>query len=215
MSKTGTTSLTKAFRDLGYRVASEHRVSHLFPNYAMRDFGPIIKFCRHYQVFEDHLFGLPYTFQALDHAYPGSKFILSVRDSADTWYHSYINHHIQRYGMDGKLPTRKQYKALEKIPGLNRWDYEKIKYYTPADDIFDKEALKKAYVNHIETVLDYFRYRKEDLLVINLAEEDSYTRFCEFLDVEPLYERFPHLNKGENYTNSNRKFSKNSNLQRE
>lgn len=194
--KTGTTSLTKAFSDLGYRVGQQRKVVIFMREYGKRDFRPIIQFCKTAQVFQDNPFGLPYTFQALDSAFPGSKFILTVRDSADQWYQSFINHHTKAFGKNGRLPTRELYEQINKIPGLNRWEYEKIKFNTPDDDIFDEEALKSIYLKHIETVRDYFRYRKDDLLEINLADENSCQKFCDFLGKEPLYDRFPHLNKG-------------------
>lgn len=196
--KTGTTSLTKAFRDLGYRVGQQRKVIIFMREYAKRDFDPIIQFCKTAQVFQDNPFGLPYTFQALDSAYPGSKFILTVRDSADQWYQSLINHHTRAFGKNGQLPARELYERINKIPGLNRWDYEKIKFNTPEKDIFDEEALKSIYLKHIETVHDYFRYRKNDLLVINLSEANSYQKFCDFLGEKPVYDKFPHLNRGTN-----------------
>ncbi|MDX1640356.1 MAG: sulfotransferase [Balneolaceae bacterium] len=194
--KTGTTSLTKAFRDIGYRVGHQRKVIIFMREYAKRNFEPIIQFCKTAQVFQDNPFGLPYTFQALDQAYPDSKFILTVRDSAEQWYQSLINHHIKAFGKNGELPTRELYERMNKAPGLSRWEYEKLKFNTPENDIFDEKSLKSIYLDHIETVRDYFRYRKKDLLEINLSENNAYQQFCDFLGEKPLYGRFPHLNKG-------------------
>lgn len=196
MSKTGTTSLAKAFRDLGYRIGSEAKTYPFYHNYAVRDFKPLVNYCKTAQVFEDELFGLPFTFQALDHAFPESKFILSIRDNPEQWYASFINHQIRAFGKNGKLPTSEDLQQLYKTPGLNRLEYQKLRFNTPENNIFSKEIMIEAYQNHIKTVQDYFRYREKDLLIINLSEKHSYSQFCSFLGVEPLYDRFPHLNKG-------------------
>ena len=87
-NKTGTTSIKRAFQDLGYRVGKEETAFTFMHSYAKRDFRPIIRFCRTAQVFEDIPFSLFYTYQAVDYAYPGSKFILTIRDSADQWVNS-------------------------------------------------------------------------------------------------------------------------------
>ena len=52
------------------------------------NFAPIIAFARTAQLFQDIPFALPFTFQALDQPFPGSKFILSVRRDAEEWYGS-------------------------------------------------------------------------------------------------------------------------------
>ncbi len=204
MSKTGTTSLKKAFQDLGYRVGSETAVYPFYQNYAVRDFKPLIEHCKTAQVFEDELFGLPYTFQALDSAFPGSKFILTVRDDEKRWYDSFINHHIRKFGKNGHLPTSEENETFFKAEGLNRLEYMRIRFDAPADDLFNEEILKEAYLEHNKTVCDYFRYRDQDLLVINLSDKKSYHRFCNFIDRKPIYEKFPHLNKGSDITGSRR-----------
>lgn len=194
-NKTGTTSLTKAFRDLGYRVGNEEKAYTLLASYSKREFHPIIRYCKTAQVFQDVPFSLAYTYQVVDQAYPGSKFILTIRDSADQWVESLVNHHKRSFGKNRQLPTKEDLKKLYKIPGLNRWDYENIKYDLTEKNLYDEDFLKAAYNHHNDDVLNYFRYRKKDLLVINLSEYGSYQRFCDFLGESPQYEKFPHLNK--------------------
>jgi len=55
------------------------------------------------QAFQDIPFSLPYTFQALDMRFPGSKFILTIRNNPDQWYHSLISFHSKLFGR-GKVP---------------------------------------------------------------------------------------------------------------
>jgi hypothetical protein len=62
----------------------------------------------------------------MDHAFPDSKFIPIIRDSADQWVKSLLNHHKRRFGNNGQFPTKDQLKKLYKMPGLNRWNLRKL-----------------------------------------------------------------------------------------
>lgn len=95
-NKTGTTSLAQALTDLGYRVGDQRTAELLMEDWGQRDFKRIIQYCHTADAFQDIPFSLRYTFQAIDTAFPGSKFILSVRDSADQWYQSLVRFHSMR-----------------------------------------------------------------------------------------------------------------------
>jgi len=62
------------------------------------------------------------------------------------------------------------------------------------DDLYNKEVLIKTYNKYNEEVIDYFGDR-EDFLVLNLAEKDSYNKFLEFMGEESPYSTFMHKNK--------------------
>jgi len=49
--------------------------------------------------------------------------------------------------------------------------------------------------HHNLFVQKYFQYRKNDLLVLNIAQTGAYIKLCEFLERKPLYERMPWENK--------------------
>ena len=108
-NKTGTTSLKTALSDLGYRVGDQRQAEKLIEHWRDRDFGPIIEYCRSAEAFQDVPFSLPFTYVALDQAFPGSKFILSVRDP-DDWYESYIRHQKQVVGTND-VSTPEELKA--------------------------------------------------------------------------------------------------------
>lgn len=97
-NKTGTTSLTKAFEDLGFVVGNQRTAERMLHHYKNRDFKPIIKYCKSAQVFQDFPFSYPETYKHLDKAYPNSKFILTIRDSADQWYNSVTKFHAKMFG---------------------------------------------------------------------------------------------------------------------
>lgn len=192
-NKTGTTSLEKALRDLGYKVGNQATAELLIHDYAQRNFRPIVDYCRTADAFQDIPFSLPYTYQILDYAFPGAKFILSVRDNEDEWYQSLIRFHQKRLGIQGKLTKEDLLNDLYRYIGFI-WEANRIIYNTPEDDPFNEEILKEHYLRHNEDVIRYFRFT-DNLLVINLKETGSYQRFCDFLGVQPIYNEFPWLNR--------------------
>ena len=193
-NKTGTTSLAKALADLGYIVGHQPTAELLIHHYARRNFHPIVRYCHTAEAFQDIPFSLPYTYQILDYAFPGSRFILSLRDNEDEWYRSLIRFHRRRLGVEGKITKQ----HLLNDPYLYKgfmWEMNRIVYNAPEDDPFNEAVLKEHYLRYNQEVQEYFRFR-DNLLVINLKERDSYQKFCDFLGVEPLYEDFPWLNRG-------------------
>ena len=92
-TKTGTTSLTKAMAKLGYVIGDQHSAEMLIRDWGRRDFTGIAGYCRNGEFFQDVPFSLPYTFQAMDMCFPGSKFILTIRD-AESWYKSMLDFHL-------------------------------------------------------------------------------------------------------------------------
>ena len=52
----------------------------------------------------------------------------------------------------------------------------------------------ESYVRHNQSVLDYFKFRPDDLLVLNVGDKSAYKQLCEFIGVEPLRESFPREN---------------------
>ena len=192
-NKTGTTSLARALRDLGYRVGDQATGERLIRDYARRNFRPIVDYCRSADAFQDFPFSLPYTFQAVDYAFPGSRFILSVRDDADEWYRSLIRFQQKRLGVHDKITKEHLVNDPYRYRGF-MWDANRIIYDTPEDDPYDEAILKQHYLRHNQAIVKYFQFRA-DLLVINLKEPGSYGRFCAFLGVEPRYAEFPWLNR--------------------
>ncbi|HUW94309.1 MAG TPA: sulfotransferase [Anaerolineae bacterium] len=62
-----------------------------------------VEYCRGAEAFQDIPFSLRYTYQALDNAFPGSRFVLSVREDEDEWYRSLIRFHQKRLGIQGRI----------------------------------------------------------------------------------------------------------------
>ena len=87
-NKTGTTSIKKVLEDLGYRIGDQRTAELLMEDWGKRDLRRLIRYCHTADAFQDVPFSYVYTFQAMDAAFPGSKFILTLRNSYDQWYQS-------------------------------------------------------------------------------------------------------------------------------
>jgi hypothetical protein len=192
-NKTGTSSLEVALKSLGFHVGSQIEAELLIDDWARRDFKRLIKYCRSADAFQDIPFSLDYTFQAMDAAFPGSKFILSVRDDADQWYRSLTRFHANRRGL-GRLPTADELKADPYRWRGYQWLASQLIYGIDETNVWDEEKYKRTYLQHIETVQTYFKYRPNDLLVINLSDVDAMQKLCEFLGVPVSGKAMPKLN---------------------
>ena len=195
LNKTGTTSLHKEMINLGYIAGGQQQAELLFDDWVKRDFKRIIKYCKTAVFFQDIPFSLPYTFIAMDQAFPGSKFILTLRDSAEQWYESLIRFHGKIWA-DGRIPPTPQ--DLRNATYIYKGYPHHISMHifnVPEDDPYNKDILLEHYQTHKENVLGYFRYRPDDLLIIKIKEDADYTQFCEFLGVEQKKTSFPWENR--------------------
>ncbi|SCY54112.1 sulfotransferase [Thiohalorhabdus denitrificans] len=195
LNKTGTTSLEREMLDQGYVVGDEMKGKVLVDAWARRDFRPVIELCRTAQFFQDAPFSWPYTFMALDRAFPGSRFVLTVRDDAEEWYRSLVRFLGRRWANGRIPPTARDLKeAPGPYPGF-RYHVHTTVHRVPGDDPFRKDALLDFYHTHNKMVRDYFRHRPEDLLVVNVKRPEDYDRFCAFLGVPRRREGFPWENR--------------------
>jgi hypothetical protein len=121
-------------------------------------------------VFADHQCfsdGDTHDFGLLDKAFPDSKFILTTRPFGD-WLVSRIRHIEHRRSIGATGPMREEYEAN---PGLavKLWIERRLHYH--------------------RLVEEYFRYRKDDLLIINICGSagagDALQRILAFLDLTP------------------------------
>ena len=126
--------------------------------------------------------------------FPGSKFILTIRDNPDQWYHSLISFHSKLFGR-GKVPDYDDLKKATYVSPGWMLEANRAIYQTPVDDPYNKEILINHYDFHNQFVMEYFRHRPKDLLVINLAEKGAYAKFCEFIEKPCTREEFPWENR--------------------
>ena len=194
-NKTGTTSLKKAFEDLGYVVGNQKAAELLYDKYFFEDdFEPILRYCATAAVFQDVPFSyfkiLPY----LDERFPDSKYILTIRDNTDQWYQSLSKFHSKLFGKNGQIPS---YEDLQDATYVRKGFMTRAieAHGTSKADPYNKAIMCAHYEKHNSDVLDYFKDRQEDLLVLNLSQENSYESFVNFVGVNSPYSAFPWENK--------------------
>ena len=164
MHKTATTSLHAAFQILGFdslhwgtgeapriwqEMGSGGRSKTLEQWYALSDLP------------------IPLLYRALDQAYPGSKFILTVRDE-QAWIRSVEKLWDAKYN-----PTRW---IWDVYPFSNR-----IHTVLYGQKDFDAEVFLARYRRHNAEVLEYFRDRPGDLLVMDMDAGAGWVELCGFL----------------------------------
>lgn len=193
-NKTGTTSLEHALRGLGYRLGNQRQGELLLDDWARRDFSRIIELARSADAFQDIPFSLPFTYQALDAAFEGSRFILTLRSSPRDWYDSVLRFHSAIVG--GSVPPRAdELKAFAYVhPG---WllKNQRLVYGVAESSLYDPDVYMRHYVMHNLGVVDYFRFRPGQLLVLDIAEPAAMQRLCSFLDIGYTGQAMPHLNR--------------------
>ncbi|WP_025007224.1 sulfotransferase family protein [Marinilabilia salmonicolor] len=188
LNKTGTTSLHDAFLKLGIQSVhcNEKNGRHIKPiikdNYESGN--KLLQGIEHYDAYSD--WNIPSTnhlFIELDKQYPNSKFILNTRDM-NSWIKSREKHVKRIKNLD---------KLQEKYPD-NPW-------YN-----IDKNAWEEEFRNHHKKVLDYFANRKDDLIVFDVTNGDSWEKLCNFLNKDIPNKPFPVSNKGNIYLKLNHRF---------
>lgn len=166
MHKTATTSLHKALEILGYdswHWSSAHAAKAIWREVNNRGRSETLE--RHYALSD---LPIPMLYKQLDAAYPGSKFILTVRNERD-WLDS-VRRHFD--------PAINKWRAS--------WDTDPFTHrvhnllYGRRD--FDAETMLARYRRHNAEVWEYFRRRPSDLATI---ETPSWTVLCNFLG-EPI-----------------------------
>lgn len=195
-NKTGTTSTGRALASIGFRLGKQSKAELLLEDWGKRDFRSIVNHCRTADAFQDIPFSLDYTYQIMDYAFPGSKFILTVRNSSQEWYNSLTRFQTKILGKN-RLPTADD---LKQFPYRHRrtgwlWRANQLIYGVDERSLYDKEIYIEHYESHKQKVVDYFQHRSEDLLVLNLSDSNSIQSLCEFLEVPATNKVMPHLNK--------------------
>jgi hypothetical protein len=172
LSKTGTKSLIGALAQCGLRTA--HYIEHI---HTMRGMGTWFHgdFATDSLADCDAAADLPIApfFAQLDRRYPGSKFILTVRE-IESWLAS-TRKHWQRSPLKkrrinlGKKSSADQYRRL-------------LRLTTYGIDDFCEDRFRWVYETHLRNVLTHFENRPQDLLLLDICGGEAWDRLGPFLD---------------------------------
>ncbi|NIA69270.1 hypothetical protein HBA54_11775 [Pelagibius litoralis] len=193
-NKTGTTSLGAVLKKAGFLLGNQAAGESLIYDWGAGRFDRIVDLCKSAQAFQDIPFSLPKTFEVLDASFPGSRFILSVRKNADEWYGSVIRFHTKIVGK-GRVPTPEDLKNFGYRHRGWIWNNMKLVYGIDENTLYDERIYKQHYDQHNEQVIEHFRQRPDDLLVVNLSDEQAECRLGTFLGLSNFEGLLPHLNR--------------------
>ena len=195
LSKTGTTSLSKAVEMLGYQSIHTDRSLAPFMHNTSTDLGG-------YYDTVDAVWDIPTAiyYPELIHAYPDAKFVLTTRETA-SWYTSF------KEFLNGYMFYQWGCAVPERIQRLHEFVY---------GSRFPSERWKTFYENHNEQVISFFAANAPNqLLVMDINEENKWQKLCRFLEESkgPCREptRFPHQNTIQAHKKQNQTCSKDYN----
>ena len=177
--KTGTSSLAEALRTLDYKVCDGAHPfnergtwTQMIAGIHKGNLDLVYQVADDFEAFQDNPWYLLYS--ELDKQYPGSKFILTLRDE-ENWLRSALNHFSNK--------------------GFKRNDMKKLIYGNRYGR--DKKLLLDRYRRHNKEVLAYFKDRPNDLVILNWEEGDGWKELCEWLNKPMPTEDFPHSNRSD------------------
>ncbi len=178
LSRTGTRSLTLALQTLGFDVSHYPTDAETYHELACGKYD--------FAVLDEHdgitdITVAPFYAQ-LDELYPGSKFILTVRDR-ESWLRSCRNHWWSSAAFArAETPAQEiHFKVRRLLRAAVFGCYE-----------FDAERFSWVYDLHLLNVKQYFAGRPESLLVLDICGGEQWQPLCGFLDRELPAQPFPH-----------------------
>ncbi|MEJ0053635.1 MAG: sulfotransferase [bacterium] len=173
-NKSGTTSLTRACEVLGFRslhwLYEDRRLCDVIEEEKSRN-RRFFESLEDYNFFSD--FNGKYYFRELDEQYPGSKFILTIRD------------------LEGWLDSREKHVIRNQRDPDYKHDWLTV----------DRKAWAEDYWRYQAELDAYFKDRSGDSLIMNIAGGDGWDTLAPFLGKEIPTVPFPVENRAASFEN--------------
>ncbi|MGV6846887.1 MAG: sulfotransferase [Marinibacterium sp.] len=205
--KTGTKTCLEIMQRLGLNVAPQEEAERNVVHPLLRgDIAPLKAYVEKYQAFQDVPFSHGQTYAQVDALFPGSKFILTIRDP-ETWFRSFYRfaHLVAEhrklpkpsrellesydYPYPGGLADLVRATALDFLGPLGR-------PVTNWHLFLDKTTHIQGYRQRNTAIHRHFLFRPEDLLVIDLSKEKDVSRIARFLGLpQDVNFAMPHKHK--------------------
>lgn len=179
LNKTGTTTLGRALTMLGIPTIDYPTDARTLEQLEEGDYD--LDILKTYQAVTDTPVGFFYP--QLDRLYPGSRFILTVRDK-DAWLRSVRDHwpFVMEWGLHEETFRRFTYYAFTAVYGAIHYNEDRYSY---------------VYDTYLDGVQRYFAGREDDLLVMDICAGEGWEKLCPFLGTAVPDAPFPHLNRKE------------------
>lgn len=167
MHKTATQSLHSALQILGIKSGhweNAHWAKAIWTEMKHTGKSPTLERC--YAVSDTPI---PQLYKELDKAYPNSKFIFTVRDEKE-WIESVRRHFDATFN-----PFAKSWNTDPFSHQIHNHVYGRKK--------FDEVIFLTAYQKYNAEVLEYFKDRPDDLLVMDMSQKAGWKELCTFLEM--------------------------------
>ncbi|WP_417495951.1 sulfotransferase family protein [Maricaulis sp.] len=178
LSRTGTRSLTGALQMLGFDCSHYPIDEDTYIELSNAQYD--LTLLRDLDGLTD-ITTIPF-YPHFDKFYPGSKFILTVRDK-DAWLASCSRHWYNR-------PAFKDFDDPDEGIHLRMRQFLRAAVYGCYN--FDPERFSHVYDEHVRSVMAYFKDRPDDLLIIDICSGEGFNKLSEFLDRPVPAAPFPH-----------------------
>ncbi|HEV7904551.1 MAG TPA: sulfotransferase [Pyrinomonadaceae bacterium] len=177
LSKTGTSSLTDALNLLGVRSIHYPHDERTYDELQSGNYR--LSLLEEYQGVAD----IPVApfYAQLDGAFPGSKFILTVRER-EAWLRSCEAHWRLMSEWWNNFPAFKKFHAF-----ISACVYGTLQ--------FKRERFAYVYETHERNVRQYFAGRPGDLLLLDICGGEGWEKLCPFLGLPVPDAPFPHANE--------------------
>jgi len=180
MQRTGTTSLHEAFKRFGFDAGHWESAGWARAIWQeMNRWGSSRTLEQRYALTDNPI---PVLYKKLDEAYPGSKFILTVREETE-WLKS-----VAKFWTHEGNPRRWTWDVDGFSHKMHGIVYGTIK--------FDALTFLERYRRHNDEVTRYFNGRP-DFMRLEIKSDTSMAGLCRFLNQPATNRKFPHQNKGE------------------
>ena len=192
LNKTGTTTLRRCFNILGLGPVAPggSRETKKCTRYILKyhNYNLALRVAAKYRCFEDRPWNLWEMYKKADQGFPGSKFILTVRES-EKWWRS-----VERWLIFSKPRILNKYCHqfnIKNIPSIEAKSMEIQQLSSQHENEPETEMMKKIisplkeqmiaeYEKYNRMVIDYFSGR-DNLFIVNFEKSCGWQPLCHFL----------------------------------
>ena len=165
LGRTGTVSLARAMRVLGYTV--KHNPSNI---------GAV----KAYDFCNDIFISARYKF--FDYVFPQAKFVLTVRD-LESWIESSCRHAAKKGGT-----------ITDDGPDVSL-DRAENRFLVYGIIHFDEKVFREVFLKFNEEIIKHFQGREHKLLVMDISSGEGWEKLCPFLGKSVPNCSFPYAHK--------------------